>query len=185
MSLPAFFGLDLSLRATGLCLPSGKTTVLSSKRRGSERLGDLRLQLRDLIRANCDGSIVTPIAVIEDYAFSRAGAHAHELGELGGVIRVALDDWEVPWVAVVPSLLKKFATGKGNADKVAMAVAAVKANGHEFRDDNECDAWWLQTMGLYRFAQEALGEGGLYGVGQTAYRDEAVSKVDWPQMVAA
>lgn len=179
-------GLDLSLRATGVGLPSGDTTVLSSKHKGIERILDLRSQFRDLFRASLDGSPIPGLVVIEDYAFSSPrGSHAHELGELGGAIKVLLTEADVAWVTVLPNLLKKFATGRGNADKTAMAVAAVKANGHEFRDDNECDAWWLQTMGLYRFAQEALGEGGLYGVGQTAYRDEAVSKVDWPQMVAA
>jgi Holliday junction resolvasome RuvABC endonuclease subunit len=178
-------GLDLSLRATGVGLPSGDTTVLSSKQKGIARIIDLKLQVRDILRAALDGSPISGLVVIEDYAFSRANAHAHELGELGGAVKVMLTTSDIAWTTVPPTVLKKFATGRGNADKTAMAVAAVKANGHEFTDDNECDAWWLHTMGMYRFSQEVFGTGALYGVANTAYRDEAVSKVDWPEWVPA
>jgi hypothetical protein len=38
--------------------------------------------------------------------------------------------------------LKKHATGKGNADKEAMLIAANKRGWHP-QDDNACDALWL------------------------------------------
>ena len=47
--------------------------------------------------------------------------------------------------------IKRFATGKGNADKAAM-IAAVRGRGFEPADDNEADAiaillWALETHG--------------------------------------
>ena len=177
-------GLDLSLTAVGFCHMDGRTETLSSKQRGMERITDLRGQIVERIFPS--ERIVDPsglladlrfgptpdLVVIEDYAFSR-GNHAHEIGELGGVVKFTLTTWHwpKPYVLLGPSALKKFATGKGNADKIAMAVAAAKL-GQEFADDNQCDAWWLRQMALYRY--------DLADAPVTAYRDEAVSKVDWP-----
>ena len=47
--------------------------------------------------------------------------------------------------------IKRFATGRGNADKAAM-VAAMKARGFNPADDNEADAlaillWAIETRG--------------------------------------
>lgn len=159
-------GLDMSLRATGFCYPDGRTETLSSKHRGMERLLDICDAVVDRLGDVGESALV----VIEDYAFSRGG-HAHEIGELGGIVKYALMQCAQPYVLVGPSSLKKFATGKGNANKIAMAVAAAKL-GQEFSDDNQCDAWWLHTMARYRY--------GTADVVTSAYRDEAVSKIAWP-----
>ncbi len=50
-------------------------------------------------------------------------------------------------LTVNPAALKKFATGRGNAKKPEMAVAAFKDSGVEFTDDNQCDAYWLCRIG--------------------------------------
>jgi hypothetical protein len=68
-------------------------------------------------------------------------------------------------------MLKKFATGVGNAKKDAMLVGAVRA-GYAGQDNNEADAFWLRQMGLYHL--------GAAEVPLTAYRTEAVQKVAWP-----
>lgn len=162
-------GLDLSLTATGYCHPDGRTETLSSKQRGMARILDICDAVVD--RLGDVGEV--PLVAIEDYAFSRGG-HAHETGELGGVIKYVLMQCAQPYVLIGPSALKKFATSKGNANKIAMAVAAAKL-GQEFTDDNCCDAWWLAQMARYRFESSV--------VPATAYRDEAVSKVTWPTVV--
>jgi Holliday junction resolvasome RuvABC endonuclease subunit len=46
-------------------------------------------------------------------------------------------------VSVYPSTLKKFATGRGNAQKTDMHAAAVKKFGYVDLDDNEADALWV------------------------------------------
>lgn len=48
----------------------------------------------------------------------------------------------VQHTAVHAATLKKHATGKGNSDKAAM-MAAARARGWQFKDDNEADALWI------------------------------------------
>lgn len=167
-------GLDLSLTGTGIAHPDGTTETIRTKHRGCERL----IHIRDHITAAIwPHRVPANLVVIEDYAYSRAAAHSHELGELGGVVRVALHERGIPFVCVGPSSLKKFATGKGNADKHAMRIAAYKTADLEFDDDNQCDAAWLRWMGLYALIERP---GGAPPVPATAYRDETVAKIAWP-----
>lgn len=49
---------------------------------------------------------------------------------------------------VAPTELKKFATGKGNADKDAVMLAAAKIEPMIANND-EADAWWLWAIGCY------------------------------------
>ena len=83
--------------------------------------------------------------MIEGYAYARAN-QAHQIGELGGVVRLALSDRGVPVVEVSPSSLKKLATGKGNASKDAVLAEAMRRLGYQGSDNNEADALWLLEM---------------------------------------
>lgn len=82
------------------------------------------------------------LVAIEGYSYGSAN-QAHQLGELGGVVRIALTDNQVPWIELQPSTVKKLATGKGNAGKNAMLVTAVKRLGYEGESNDEADALWL------------------------------------------
>lgn len=160
-------GLDLSLTATGYCHPSGETETLSSKQSGMDRIRDITQQVTERLSGN-----PRALVVLEDYAFSRGG-HAHEIGELGGVVKDHLIEMGQRYVLIGPSSVKKFATGKGNANKIEMGVAAAKIGQDFAGDDNRCDAWWLREMARYRY-------GNVTTASRTAYRDDAVSKVAWP-----
>jgi Holliday junction resolvasome RuvABC endonuclease subunit len=72
----------------------------------------------------------------------------------GGFL-AALTSWceakSIAYQGVPVGTIKRFATGKGNADKQAM-IAAVRERGFEPADDNEADAiaillWALETNG--------------------------------------
>lgn len=177
---PRIVGLDLSLTATGVApsrFPQLRIAyTITTKLRGCERLA----YIRDEVMRPCspvevwdpDWRMVAPLVVIEDYAFSRAAAHSHQLGELGGVVRLALHEAGVPFVCVVPSSLKKYATGKGNANKGEMLAAAIRRLGYEGASDNEADALWLQAMGM-----DALG---CPVVEMPAVNRAALAKVEWP-----
>jgi Holliday junction resolvasome RuvABC endonuclease subunit len=171
-------GLDLSLRATGFA-DAGVPIVLSSRLRGLDRIAALRDEVLALIdeRDAYDPLAADNLVVVEDYAFSRGASHAHELGELGGVIKLALKEAGITTVLIGPSSLKKFAANAGNANKIAMATAASRAGYSGPDDDNAIDAWWLRQFGLYRL--------GVSDLPSTAYRDEACSKVAWPALEAA
>lgn len=111
------------------------------------------------------------VVIVEGYSYASKN-QAHQLGELGGVVRLCLHEHGVQRVDVAPPTLKRFATGKGNAGKPDMLVAAIRSGYEGPSDDNCVDAWWLRQLGLF-----AIGEGDLDG---TAYRAEVITKVDWP-----
>lgn len=167
--------LDLSLTSTGVALPDGTALTLSPRQRGVERLAWYRETILAIAAGpHADGmpTAAADLVVIEEYAFSRAAAHSHELGELGGVIRLALADHGQPWVAVNPSALKRYATGKGNASKNDMLLAAVKRLGYDGSCNDEADALWLRAMALDHYNLPVV-------VMPEANRD-SLTKVAWP-----
>jgi Holliday junction resolvasome RuvABC endonuclease subunit len=176
-TVPRVYGLDLSLTATGIAYADSSTSTIKTKL--TDR--DLRLgHIRDQVAAALGGPVLTAditspwpdLVVIEDLP-----THAKSAGITGmvhGVVRELLSTAGVPYTLVSPATLKKFATGKGNADKTAMAIAALKRAGLEFPDDNQVDAFWLHAMG-----RDHLGF-PLFAV-PAAQRD-AMGKVAWPEV---
>lgn len=81
---------------------------------------------------------------IEEPFSRRTSALGALLPMLGAAVVMCDDVWGVPWSKIKATSLKKFATGKGNADKDAMRVAAEKRWGPlgEDVDDNQVDAMW-------------------------------------------
>lgn len=175
---PAVIALDLSITATGLCDPEGVTATIKTKTvDGDRRLVTIVNRVRQLVGENRGylGSHLAQLAVIEDLP-----THAHGAGITGmvhGAVRTELIRLGVPYVLVTPASLKKWATGKGNADKVAMGVSALKRFGREFADDNQCDAFLLRAMAL-----DALGHPL---VAMPAVNRGALDAVKWPQIGGA
>jgi Holliday junction resolvasome RuvABC endonuclease subunit len=66
----------------------------------------------------------------EDYAYA-ASQGAHQIGEIGGLLRLALWDSGVPWRLYTTHQIKIFATGRGRAEKHEM-IAAAAAVGCDF-----------------------------------------------------
>jgi Holliday junction resolvasome RuvABC endonuclease subunit len=64
---------------------------------------------------------------------------AHVYGGFLGTLTSWCEAHEVPYESVPVGTIKRFATGKGNADKAAM-TAAMRACGFAPADDNEADA---------------------------------------------
>lgn len=133
-------GVDLSLTRTGLANEHG-VHLLTGSLSGVRRLIAIRGWVLDL-------SYGAQLVVIEGFSFGSNNRSAREIGGLGWVVRVALTEAGIPWCDVPPSTLKKYATGKGNAGKVEMVVAARERLGYGGHDDNEADALWLRAVGL-------------------------------------
>lgn len=164
--------LDLSLTASGVArwAPGAEvqvTTVSPPGLRGVERLEWI---LRKIVGLVCNADLV----VVENYAYARAN-QAHQIGELGGVIRLALYTRRIRYVEVAPSSLKKVATGKGNAGKDLVLVEAVKRLGYDGADNNIADALWLLEMAKIQY--------GLPGAVELPKKHlEGLGKVDWPAL---
>lgn len=160
--------LDLSVTATGVALPDGTTQTLAT-RPGD---GDLRYDaIADYI-SHAAQFRRADIAVIEGPVVRSSAAIA--IGMLHGVVRRELRKIGVPYVLVPPATLKAYATGKGNADKTQMAIAALKRTGREFADDNQCDAWWLRAAALDWYGRAEFDM-------PKAQRDR-LAKVKWPEV---
>jgi hypothetical protein len=131
-------GLDLSITAPGAAhtgADGGACTHLI-KPAGA---GDLRLySIRNQILALVEGS---ELVLIEGYLNKSMSAGI--TGMVHGAVREGLIEADIRYATFPPASLKKYATGSGGASKTDMALAAYKRGGVEFKDDNQCDAWWL------------------------------------------
>lgn len=161
-------GLDLSITATGVCLPDGTTQTIATQ----QKTGDGRLKAIE--HAITEATFEVDFAVIEDLP-----THAKSAGITGmvhGVARLVLLRYGIPYAVVTPATLKAYATGKGNADKTAMAIAALKRTGREFADDNQVDAFWLRAAGLDWYEQPEFD--------MPKAQRERLTKVEWPDREA-
>lgn len=165
-------GLDLAIGATGICLPDGTVATIKPSSKGDARL----TEIRDRIAQLHDGDHASDLVVLEDVPATMKGAAGKIIPMLHGSVRAMLLDAGVPYAVIPPSTLKAYATGKGNADKTAMAIAALKRAGREFGDDNQCDAWWLRAAGLDWYEQPEFTL-------PQAQRDR-LTKIAWPDREA-
>jgi len=69
--------------------------------------------------------------------------------EMQGVLKLICEEHRVDYQAYVPSSIKKFATGKGNAGKPLMIETAQRKYNVEIIDDNHADAIHLYNLALY------------------------------------
>lgn len=138
--------LDLSLTGSGWATSLDEYGTHSTTTKGVERLHELYLWLMDLTWSDTRDDLGVDLALIEGYAYGK-GNQAHQVGEWGGVARFTLYRIGLPFVEVPPAVLKKFATGKGNAPKPDMRMELYKRSGLDVADDNAVDALWLLALG--------------------------------------
>ncbi len=158
-------GIDLSSTSTGVCA-AGECSTIAPK-------GEL------LDRARMIAGEVQPVALSADVLVIEAigTRHVNTAIAIATVHALVLDriaDLIGPRVVKVsPASLKKWATGKGNANKDQMLLAAVRA-GAPVDDNDQADAWLLWTLG------EALE--GRWQVPRTQYRTDLIhSLLEDPQ----
>lgn len=171
-ALPAVLGLDLSTRRTGVAFPDGGTyawTPLRPNMDSGARLHVLLSALTATLRR-----FEPALLVVEDVAPGTYPLAVKALGKLQGVAELAAYEVRTPIVFVNPSTLKRYATGRGNADKEAM-VAAAEAAGAEVGGHDEADAWLLRALGV-----AGLGGPDLLDGPDPGHRLEVVAKHTWP-----
>lgn len=163
---PDITAFDLSLTSTGVASKHGTARIVP-KGKGIDRLREIRSGVTAAVLAT-----KPELIVIEGYANGMGDNYAKGMG--GGVARLAIADCGIPIVEVSPTTLKKFATGKGNANKDDMLEAAIRHFGFQGHGNDEADAWLLLKM-----AEAAYGDGGA-----NAKQREAIASVTWPSLSA-
>lgn len=138
-----FLGIDPSTK-TGLAYIDGKeisTTVIQHVGlKGIARVRAIRQSFTSYMHAH-NPSIV----VIEGYAYANSFTLC-TLVEIGCVFRLAMYETGVPCYICPPSVLKKFATGKGVASKSEIAAAVKSRWGLENPSDDVVDAFVLAKI---------------------------------------
>lgn len=149
-----YLGIDQSLTGFGLCILAHagpyEAWTYQSKYSGVTRLGDIREWIRDRITDAIESGHEVLGAAMESGVVMSASSMV--LGELAAAVKLCLyDDLRLCENAryplqVPPTSLKKYATGKGNASKHEVVLAAYKQWGVEFTDDNAADAYCLARL---------------------------------------
>lgn len=160
-------GIDASLTGTGVAVLNGslRTERIESKLMGPDRLIEIRERVREIVTG-------ADLVAIEGYAFAKPN-QAHQIGELGGVLRVMMTELGAKWIEVAPAQVKKYATGRGNAKKEEVAVGIFKRWGREFKTNDEADAFVLAIIG------QAVA--GLHFDSLTAFQREIVEELRNPK----
>jgi len=165
-------GLDLSLVGTGLIsLKDGEIEVqklIKSKPVGDKPINELiriRKIVSDIEDVLSDMDNLPDLACIDGMAFMARNTTALvQLSALNYMTRALLADYNIPFVIVAPTSLKKFITGSGASKKDVMLIEMYKRYNVTILDDNENDAYGLAQIGkalkekeeLTKFQQEVV-----------------------------
>lgn len=145
---PVVIGLDVSTTVTGVAIVGGvhpdpytDTIDATDKATIGERLDVLHTAIGEFLNPR------PALIVMED--LPRNAKSAAVVGMAQGVTRLRIHRAQVPVVFVPPATVKAFATGKGNANKLEVVLAASRRLRWEGTDDNEADALWLAMLGVH------------------------------------
>ncbi len=136
-----------SLLRRGLTLAGYSVTLASD---GEEALASTRQELPDLIVLERDFGSPTVSKVLTALHWF-----------LRDCLNSAIAQHLTPLLLVAPTTLKKFVTGRGNADKPAMVAAIVRQWGGELpaeANTDELEAYALARLGRCWLLREASGE---------------------------
>jgi crossover junction endodeoxyribonuclease RuvC len=142
-----------ALGEDGKRVASGTWDLAPTSQRRFEGGGMRWLRLRRLL----DEVAGVPGLVVFEEVRRHAGVDAaHAYGGALAEITAWCEAHSVPYQAVPVGQIKKFATGRGNADKPAMIEAARNRWGVEPVDDNEADAVALLHLAIAEFGKGAV-----------------------------
>ena len=143
MKQTTIVGIDYSLTSPCVCVNDGKKIMFYYMTKKKKHLG----KIADNIIGEEHQEYNTPIerftnistwvmsklpkslkVYIEGYSFGSKGQAIFQIAENGGILKYRLQK-KFTCKTIVPSVVKKLATGKGNADKQKMYEAFTKTQG--------------------------------------------------------
>ena len=109
--------------------------------------------------------LINPIIFIEGYSFGSKGQGIFQIAENCGILKYRLQEAKIPYETVVPSVVKKGATGKGNADKDMMYESFNKETNIDLKKvfDTEkvgnplsdiADSYFIQKVGYDNYSRQ-------------------------------
>jgi len=175
-------GIDLSLTGTGLAAittgasgPVLDVQTIKSSGRKNDTLRQRRERIYQIASRVAQFAAGAELSVIEGPSFlSQGGSNWDRAGLWWSVVDLLMLE-PIDIAVAPPTVVKKFAAGKGNADKTAVAGGLVRLWGEACKasNDNEYDALTLATMGAQRLS--------LPGVPSRAHHAAALASVAWDQ----
>lgn len=184
-----FGGLDLSLTGTGVArIGDGELrtwTITPGKLRGWPRVELIISECKRLL-FGCD------VIACEGLAFGAKGNALLDLAALRGIMTLELHRDEYRLADVPPALLKQYATGKGNADKLAVYREALSrlpvSAAAPMTDDDQSDAAWLACMAADYYGSPLVRVPLTHRAALTRIapkgRRKGLPMIDWPQLAA-
>lgn len=137
-------GIDPGTNLSVAVARFGSLTAPAFKLTGSEveKARQARSRVRMMV-----GKYKPDLAVIEGYAFGNRFSLV-SMAAIGTMVRDGLIEEDCALIEVAPSMLKKYATGKGNAKKDQIMLAVYKSWGRDFETSDQADAAVLAMIGL-------------------------------------
>ena len=153
-SVDVILAIDPGTRC-GWALRLHTGTIMSGvwdlKQSRHEGAGMRWIYLRKFLRHTLDGQNCDMIAYEEVRRHLGTDA-AHIYGGIVAILQEHCEQAKIPYTAIPVATIKKHATGKGNADKGAMVLAAqLRWPGWVPEDDNEADARWILDKAVADF----------------------------------
>jgi len=91
--------------------------------------------------------------VVYERPFARGQAATRLLWGMAGILEAAAHNAGVPVLDITPAEIKKWAVGKGNADKADM-IEAAQLMGYGGDNEHEADAWCLLKFAMATLTKE-------------------------------
>lgn len=144
-----FIGIDPSIRHIGIVIIQKPNTIVLEKLLIPN--GKTEFNYLPEIFENVKSIVETyqpSIVVLEGYAHNKH-FKAHQIGEVGGIIKLALIQLKQKTLVIPPRQAKIFITGSGKSTKDLVLLNIYKKYGLEFNNSDLADAYVLSLIGYY------------------------------------
>ena len=139
-----FVGIDPSTK-TGLVILDRDGNVIDALEITSERGAQVAV-ISNIVLGTVQQLELGDIVAIEGFAYGAKGSAVGMLFGIGWGIRMEMHNRDIEFIDVAPFALKKFAGGKKDTKKDALAVEIYKRWGFEHPSDNVRDAYVLAQI---------------------------------------
>lgn len=138
---------------TGFAHSSGPSGVWDLRVKPDESSGMRLVRLQAKLN-EIQTSLRIDLLVYESARNMKHGNAIRVAGELQGTIKLWCENHGIEYQGISPSTIKRHATGKGNASKAEMVIAAEIRWPTVVIDDNHADALWLLDWAIGEYAND-------------------------------